>query len=305
MPTDYSPAAYRFCDALNLLEEAYNRSGGVVPDLAPDYEAVQAWLWVPSLYSAIEQGLKWLIRYGGEKPDNTHRLSGLYDEVSWDYKWHLEGAYIGYVELHEGISGCPTLKPFLDRLDVGIRGDGKEQDGYTTWRYLLLEGFPRDEDRQPRVSIGAMLEVGRAVRHILYHFILAAGEQGGFQPGKVAEFQTLIPRLHRALDGEMREIADRYCQRPEIEVAVRGNSETWRHHFQASYSATLSQINRDIVFIIEYLSPSIEVERWEVREDLKRICEAMRDLDRENFLQYCVMVKKGKLTIPSVQFDVG
>lgn len=296
MPKDYSPGAWRIFDAVGLLEGAYNRSGGIVPDLAPDYEAVQRWLWVPSLYSVIEQGLKWLIQSSGEKPENVHRLSGLYDKVDCAHKRHLDEAYRGYVELHDGIP-YSTLKPFLDRLDVGARGEmGRDQDGYTTWRYLLLEGFPKDEDRQPRVSIGAMLEVARAIRHILNHFLLDKD---------VTKFPTLIPRLHAALDEEMRGVADRYCQRPEIEVAGRGSSETWRHHFQASYSATLSQINRDIAFIIECLSPSIEVERWEVREDLKRICEAMRDFDRENFLQYCVMVKKGRLTIPSVQFDVG
>ncbi|MCY3735736.1 MAG: hypothetical protein OXG13_05005 [Gemmatimonadaceae bacterium] len=307
MPKDYSPAAYRIGDALNLLEEAYNRSGGVVPDLAPDYEAVQQWLWVPSLYSAIEQGLKWLVRYGGKKPDRTHRLSDLYDEVSCDYKRHLDGAYMGYIELHEGMSGCPTLGLFLDRLDVGVRSETEQdQDGYTTWRYLLLEGFPRTKDKQPRVSIGAMLEIGRAIRHILFQFILSAGERAKWQPGQIAPFQTLIPRLHEALNCRMREIADRYCQRPEIEEAAKRDSEAWRHHFQESYSATLFLINRDIAFLIEFLLPSIEVgERWEVPEDLKRICEAMRDFDRENFLQYCVMVKKGRLTIPSVQFDVG
>ena len=305
MTRDHSPAAYRICDAVDLLEEAYNRSGGVVPDLAPDYEAVQQWLWVPSLYSAIEQGLKWLILYDGKKPENIHRLSSLYDEVSLVSKRYLDDAYRGYVELHDGMP-YSTLKPFLDRLDVGARSEsGRDQDGYTTWRYLLLEGFPKSKAKQPRVSIGAMLEVGRAIRHMLIQYILAAGEPRKFQPGQAAAFQPLVPRLHEALDGEMREIADRYCQRPEIEGAVKRDSETWRHHFQASYSATLSLINRNVIFLIEALSPSIEVERWEVREDLKRICEAMRDFDRENFLQYCLMVRKGKLTIPSVKFSVG
>ena len=295
---EYYRPAWRISDAIGLLEEAYNRSRGVVPDGAPDYEGVQAWMWVPSLYSAIEQGFKLLIQVGGERPAYGHRLGDLYRKLSSAYRKDFDDAYAGYIELHDGIP-YPTLEPFLSRLDVGARGeDGKDQDGYTTWRYLLLEGFPKNEDRQPRVSIGAMLEIARAIAHILRQLI-ADQDQGRFQP--------VIPRLEMALDGEMREIADGYCLRPEIEAAIHEDGQEYLGHFQTSYSNTHSLINRNIGAIVEFLSPLAKHgdPLMERTEDLTRVCEFMRGSDRENYLHYCSKVREGKLSIPHRKFREG
>ena len=290
--------AYRISDAIELLEKAYNRSGGVVPDPAPDYEGVQAWMWVPSLYSAIEQGFKLLIQVGGMKPAYGHRLGDLYRRLSSAHKRDFDDAFAGYIELHDGIP-YRAIEPFLGRVDVGARGeDGRDQDGYTTWRYLLLEGFPKNEAKQPRVSIGAMLEIARAIGHILRQLINNQ-DQG--------RFQTVIPRLDMALDGEMRQIADRDCQRPEIEEAIHEDGQDFLGHFQTSYSNTHSLIIRNIGVIIEFLSLSIRHGEpfGELTENLKRVCEFMKGSDRENYLRYCSKVREGKLSIPHRKFREG
>ena len=245
-------------------------------------------MWVPSLYSAIEQGFKLLIQFHQGNPGRRHLLSDLYDKLDAIHKRHIEDAYEGYVELYDG--PYSKIKKFLDRIDVGPPREGqRHQDGYTTWRYLLLEGFPQEEEVQPRVSIGAMLEIARAIGHILRHFIIRE---------EVVKFPTIIVRLHEALAGEMREIADGYCRRPEIEEAVDSGQE-WSHHFWIGYSRVRSLVNRNIGFFIDVLSPRSQHERApEGAGDLKRVGEFMRGFDRENFLQYCLKVQAGTLCIP-------
>ena len=189
-------------------------SGGVAPDLAPDYEGIQGWIWVPSAYSAIEQGLKLLIQSHTGDRGWGHRLGRLYEKLNCKHKILLDRTYEGYVELHSYIPHR-TLKPFLDQLDVGARGDGGKQDGYTTWRYFLLEGFPEDRKRQPRVSIGGMLEVARGIRYILEDEFIGEKDE--------IEYPNVTGRLWLALHQEMFEMANRLME-------GRGGKERFSGH---------------------------------------------------------------------------
>ncbi len=87
---------------------------------------------------------------------------------------------------------------------------------------------------------------------------------------------------------------------------MKGDSERWLQYYQASCLSTVGLINQNIRFLTESLGPRLQSgQPWEVGEDLQGICEAMEDYDRENFLQYCVMAQDGRLTIPTVQFELG
>ena len=120
----FEPAA-RTTEAIGFLEQVYNKSGGVFPDKLSEYEGIQAWIWVPSAYSAIEQGMKLFIKSHKGNQIWGHRLSELYEKLCDKHRRLLDYAYEKYVELHSYIPHR-NLKPFLDQLDVGSRSDGKK-----------------------------------------------------------------------------------------------------------------------------------------------------------------------------------
>ena len=78
---DLRAPARRIAHAVDRLSSLYNMSGGVVPELAREFEGIQLWMWVPSLYSVIEQGMKLLIRSRQKVPRRNHRLRELYDKL--------------------------------------------------------------------------------------------------------------------------------------------------------------------------------------------------------------------------------
>lgn len=279
----------RTSEAIKMLSRAYNKFGGVAPDMAPDYNGIQAWIWVPSLYSAIEQGLKFLVRSHTGDSGWGHRLSNLYDSLSDKHRDQLNNAYEKYIELHDYIP-YKTLKPFLDRLDVGPPGKGKsqkDQDGYTTWRYFLLDGFPKEEKIQPRVSIGAMLEVAVFIGFILEdEFISEGGE---------IESVYVFGRLYSDLHSEMFHLA---------------NSGEGVEKFKATYLLINRLITNYIDQVINFLRPGEDRESHpyfpyeRISEDqyLLKICQFMRGRDRENYHQYMMKVRNGKLHIPNHKF---
>lgn len=290
---DLRAPARRIAHAVARLSGLYNMSGGVVPELAREFEAIQLWLWVPSLYSAIEQGMKLLIRSRQRAPGRNHRLQELYDRLHPTDREYLEEAYTSYAELN-GRLPYSTVRCFLDRLDVGPRRDGRNQDGHTTWRYYLLEGWPQDETEQPRVSLGAMLEIAGVIGHILDQFAI--------WPEDVV-YPTVSERLHTFLDREMQYIAWRYCERLEIREVVRGGGQAWINHMQESYSNTRRLLSQNTRYLIECLSPDrADIEPYETCKDLKHICVFMRECDRENYLHYCLKVKEGRHCLPDHKF---
>ncbi len=286
MPSDnhLRPAYMRTAEAISALSKMYNKSGGVAPDMAPDYEGIQGWVWVPSAYSAIEQGLKLLIQFHTGKSGWGHRLSRLYEKLSEKHKETLDRTYEGYVELHSYIP-LRTLKPFLDQLDVGARGDGGRQGGYTTWRYFLLEGFPEDSARQPKVSIGAMLEVARGIRYILEDEFIRLKDE--------VEYPNVTRRLCRALHEEMFEMAN---------TLMEGQGGR-KDRFQSIYSGISRLITENVEYAIRFLhpgnSPHPGISRDQIPGELRKICKFMRGYDRENFFQYLVKVQEGRLEIPN------
>ena len=283
----FDPAA-RTSEAIEMLSSMYNKSGGINPDCVSDYEGIQLWIWVPSSYSAIEQGLKLFIHARSGDPGWGHRLSDLYDDLHDEHREILDKAYGSYVQLHSYIP-IQDLKSFLDLLDVGPpkkKGKG-DQDGYTTWRYFLIDGFPKKEENQPRVSIGAMLEVAWAIRYILEKEIIL--EQDEIDP------PNIIPRLYEVLHNKMFDMANQLYS---------GDVDS----FQKKYSGIHDLIIRHIGYIVQSLHPGesphhpVPFFEEQVPDELREICKFMRKYDRENFLQYFMKVHEGKLHVPNHTF---
>ena len=285
-------SASRTSEAIEMLFSMYNKSGGIAPDLAPDYEGIQLWIWVPSSYSAIEQGLKLLIHARSGDPGWGHRLSDLYDNLHDSHRKILDEAYESYVQLHSYIPH-KTLKPFLNLLDIGPpkkRGKG-DQDGYTTWRYFLLDGFPKEEENQPKVSVGAMQEVARAIRYILEDEVIS--EKDEIDP------PNITARLYKALHEEMFDMANQFYSENQ------GDADA----FQSKYSGIHDLIVSHIEYVIRFLHPGkfphpVIFREEQVPDELRRICKFLRGYDRENFFQYLSKVRDGTMNIPNHKFTI-
>lgn len=115
----------------------------VEPDHFGDYEAVQAWPFVTSLYSGIEQALKLLLlfppadftleqlatrRYG-------HDLVALYAELGADYQAHIEQHFREHRSLHDYIPEelATSAEGFIEHLNGGSPSRG------LSWRYFLID----------------------------------------------------------------------------------------------------------------------------------------------------------------------
>ncbi len=274
---------------LERFARSYNKSGGIVPDAAPHYDAIQAWIWVPSMYSSIEQGMKLLIKnHTGSHPGDGHRLSKLYKHLSDRHKEILDKTYKAFLKLHSYIPH-PDLQSFLHQIDIGVRYENeekeKDQDGYTTWRYFLLEGFPEDQGKMPKVSIAAMLEIARGIGYIL--------ENGLVSKKNEIESPYVIGRIYGDLHGEM---------------FVMANDAGSIDHVQARYYKIRNLLIDNIRFVLRYLSPGdirnhpYFPSTLNIDKDLLRICKFMRNLDRENYYQYFTNVSSGTFHLPCSKF---
>ena len=169
MSDEYIRAFHRLSTGLKQTTNRWDKSPDIQPDLIAEYEALQAWVWIPNCYSFIEQSFKlmWMIRKGipvGEVikelkkllgngwQQKAHDLTVLFGMLTSDDKKRIENAYRAYQDLHDYIP-ILTAKEFLAET-------GK---GYGRWRYLLLQGT----GGVPKTHIGAMLEIARACVTIL------------------------------------------------------------------------------------------------------------------------------------------
>ena len=158
---DRSWSAVRIRLAVESIEELWHESKGVQLDAVNDVMTINAWLFIPSLYSVIEQSFKWILREG----ERTHQLSDLFQEIDNETQTALREGYREYCNVHKNLGEAyPSLDQFLNALD--------EHGGYTAQRYFLLDGYgEKTKDGKvsfPVQSIEGMLEIAVLCKQITY-----------------------------------------------------------------------------------------------------------------------------------------
>lgn len=172
------------------------------PDLAADYEAVQAWLFAPTIYSGIEQALKQIILLKTSRDEGDsfnrealladlrsrtygHNISNLFERLKWcaagcrskngcqstmgcqsqsSFLCAREHIEHHYRE-HASLWNNCFVQPLHDTAEEFIRHISDGRDGYMKWRYLLIE-----PERVPMLSLWTMLEIWHgACCHIMTH----------------------------------------------------------------------------------------------------------------------------------------
>ena len=283
--------AVRIAKATELIARSYNSTGGVKRDMVAEYEAIQAWIWVPSLYSLIEQGMKLLTQSYGTTHGGGHRLTKAFFNLNKNHGGHLTSAYKAYVNLHDYIP-IATIEEFLEQIDSGSYVKKKYQDGYTAWRYVLLDGFPAETSDQPKTSIGAMLEIATAIRYIL--------EDEFIRGEPLAKSANVTVRLWFALHNKFIRIAQVHCSKPEVQARIQGEGrleEDTQHSYLQSHDILVQHMD----YVIDYLQGLVGslYRPMHAGGILDELCEFMKSLDRENFLQYAIRVKQGGRAFPN------
>ena len=258
-----------------MIGDSWNKSAGIQHDLDPDYELIQAWMWVPNLYQIIEQSFKFLLTYKGKDIMRIHRLAEIFNDLDAEYQTSLTEVYMGYRELHDYLPQ-ETLQLFLERADQG--------GGYEVWRYFLREGFPSQQSEIPSIHIGAMLEISLAVRHIICREIEPEWEW--------RTFRTIVPRIQESLFDEFESIA-------------------WKDHSQLDDSSgpSISEVAetdkvefchallfRNLTWAYGFVgsAPCVELNKENTRI-MELICGRMIRDHRHDFLQYIRRVASGTM----------
>lgn len=133
----------------------------VMPDMVSGHEMAQAWGYVVTGYSLIEQGLKAVLHLRGIEPPKTHELSVLLVELPAGDQNILRAYYDDFRHMFKGMSSFPLaqLDEFLANLD-GQRNSHGRCVGSFDWRYFLTE--EGSGASMPRVSIDVMHEIAYA-----------------------------------------------------------------------------------------------------------------------------------------------
>ena len=283
-------SAFRLCAAIEMIEDSWNRSDGIRPDLDPEYEGIQAWLWVPNLYQLIEQSFKLLLQHKNQNASNIHRLSDLYASLESNYRTMLDSSYCGYRELYNYLPD-ETLKSFLEQADRGKRRETKRpEDGYTTWRYMLLEGFPSTENEIPKIHIGAMLETSIAARDIIQRDIILEGECNPIMPINL--------RIQSSLLEEFNSIGQKYCSRKEVQAQVLDKPGLLQKIRFERVEYCRDLLSRNLVWAYSYVksSPCLELDQENTRI-MEAICQRMKRDHKHDFLQYIQRLESGGMKL--------
>ena len=193
--------SYKLYQACKLTRKLYV-DNQPTPDLVADYEAVQAWLFAPTIYSGIEQALKQIILLKASRDDGDsfnrdehlavlrsspygHNISNLFKRL----KWCADGCHsengcrstMGcqsqstflcarehiehHYREHASLWNNYLVQPLHSTAEEFIRHISDGRDGYMKWRYLLIEPEP-----VPMLSLWTMLEIWHgACCHIMTH----------------------------------------------------------------------------------------------------------------------------------------
>ena len=137
-------------------------------DIVPIAAAINAWTLICGCYMGIEQTMKLLIWMRGGTPKQTHDLGILYSSLDPSERSVVADYYRVYRSLHNFDAG----KIALPTADEFIRYIGK---GYTSWRYILVEG----PDALPSMHLGVMLDTWQTLADLAQH--RAFGLNGPYQ----------------------------------------------------------------------------------------------------------------------------
>lgn len=161
----FNAVATKCEQACRILTDLYQRNP-MHRDLVPSYEALQAWPFIVTAYSGIEQSIKVLLKMSRiEYPSNGragHRLDKLFDKLPDIEQTIIRKSFDVYQSLHYYIDFA-SVDDFLRSISVGFGSTG-----YDDWRYLLMD-FQASlvSARVPVNHAGAMLEVWAALADIL------------------------------------------------------------------------------------------------------------------------------------------
>lgn len=146
-------------------------------DLVPIADAINAWAFICGCYMGIEQTMKLLIRMRGGVSEkilkSTHNLGCLYELLDLGERSVVTDYYRVYRSLHNFDAGntvLETAKQFIQHIG----------NGYVAWRYILVE----DPERVPKMHLGSMLEIWRALVNLVQHRVSCPDSQ--FKPRTLA-----------------------------------------------------------------------------------------------------------------------
>ena len=255
-------------------------------DIDPEIEALHAWFWVPNLYQLIEQSFKLILRSENQDIQQGHRLSELYCQLDSNHRLTLDNIYVGYRELHDYLLD-EDLESFLKRAD-GRKG---KQAGYTTWRYIPLEGLFSDKQETPTIHIGAMLEISITSRDIMQREII-------FRNSEAAQMSPVILRIIKSILDEIDSIVQDYCSQDEVKSRIQ-NQEIRLEDIRSKrliYCRNL--FRRNLVWIYGYImsNPCLELNQ-EDTAILEAICDRMMRENRHDFLQYVRRLESGDMEL--------
>jgi hypothetical protein len=175
-------------EAVDQIRLHWNRADDIKPDAVPDFEVLQAWHWIPNCYSLVEQAFKllWAVRHQapvddfrksitriGAKPGLSHDLGYIFSKLDPVDQDEISSAYRAYRDLHDYIP-VRSARELLDQIG----------DGYTPWRYFLLEGAAG----MPTSDVGVMIEIAFIAAGLTDHLLNGA-----------SRFRTVDVRVSEAL----------------------------------------------------------------------------------------------------------
>ncbi len=191
-PADYKDAIHRLSAAHEIVNRFWQDAPDVQPDYIREYEGVQAWPWVSSTYQLLEQALKLLIAVSrgvptpelrheiGLKGNRAHHLDRLFGELESSDSRVIRDAYRAYSALYRlPVNNAVDFLALIGR-------------GYTTWRYLLLEG---GTDVPPN-HIGASLEIAwAAISRMKYRVFRRPSEFPDVRRRLIAELEDALAEV--------------------------------------------------------------------------------------------------------------
>ena len=149
----------------------YLKENPLHQDMSAEYENLNAWMPVNSLYPLIEQSFKVLKDLRGNSAKIPHKyqhnLSHLFDLLESRDKDFIRESYKEFQSLHNYISFQD--KP-LTSVDKFLEQMGSD---YISWRYIPNEG---SEGIKGKVSIYAMIEIVSAAIDILMRETVGPGQ---------------------------------------------------------------------------------------------------------------------------------
>lgn len=283
MCNQYNKAVHRLGEALRLTERLWDNAPDIKRDLFPVHEAIQAWPWIPTCYSLIEQTFKliWGTRKGVEldeikkelikkieKPSQAHDLNILFKNLDPGDQESINTAYESYQDLHNYIP-ILNVNEFLEKIG----------DGYTNWRYLLLEGTKGI----PITHVGAMLEVAKSSVSVLRdEYFTRHG------------FVTVDRRVQRDIENAITQDMHAFSSSNSVQI-----SENFRVKCLERMNYVCGLIRKNPNYMISILSRQNPRENnlsSDERNILDGICAVLSKADRKNSIEY---LRRGFLNSPS------